>query len=234
MKSFKNLLPLAVLAIGIQAVSVAATCALSATYNQFMALGATGCSLGNIELSNFTMVANANPAGNALTSTGINLSLNNSVPGQLGMTWNLGMSATGAGNFQDVYFTYVLQGMSGVTLNGDILTFNGSAVGGGSTGVSSIVCVSGTVATCPAGNTYQASVFNPPPILGDTMSFPASNKIWAAKDVVASGAVNGTGQISSLSNTYTYAQVPEPTPFILLGIGLMGIALLGKRNKRAS
>lgn len=209
-------------------ISFGATCASSASYATFMSVGT--CTVGNIQLSNFGLVSTANPTGSAIPASSITLTLDNSTPNQFGMQWNMGMSATGAGNFQDLNFSFILTGLNGLMFDGDILVFNGSATGGGSTGVSSVVCTSGPINTCPVGNTYLAQVFNPPPILGDTMSFPASSTIWANKDFIVSGADGGTGQISSVSNTYTYSNVPEPMSFILMGAGLIGIAFLRRRN----
>mgnify|MGYP000411445636 CR=1 FL=1 len=63
------------------------------------------------------------------------LTLNTSTAGQLGMTFNTGMSATGAGNFQDLNFSFGLTGLNNLVMFiGDKLNFNGSATGGASTG----------------------------------------------------------------------------------------------------
>lgn len=206
----------------------AATCAQSASWATFQAVGT--CTIGDIQLSNFNLVSTANPTGAAIPASSITLTLNNTMPGQLGMQWNMGMSATGVGNFQDLFFTFMLTGLNNLMFTGDNLTFNGSATGGGTTGVSSVVCTSGPVGTCPVNDKYQAAVFNPPPVLGDTMSFPASSTIWASKDFIVSGADGGTGQISSVTNTYTFSNVPEPITFVLMGAGLVGIAALRRRN----
>ncbi len=207
----------------------AAACAMSASWATFQATGA--CTIDDFELSNLTIVSTANLAGNAIPASSITLTLDNTMPGQLGMQWNMGMSATGAGNFQDLYFTFKLKSLNpNVKFNSDTLTFNGSATGGGSTGVSSIVCTSGPTSTCPSGNTYIAQVFNPPPVLGDTMYFPDSDTIWASKDFVTSGTTNGTGQISRVINTYGFSEVPEPMTFVLMGAGLIGIAAIRRRH----
>lgn len=213
-------------------VSFGATCATSASYATFMSVGS--CTVGNIQLSNFGFVTTANPTGSAIPASSVNLTLNNSTSGQLGMTFNTGMSATGAGNFQDLNFSFTLTGLNNLVMFiGDNLVFNGSATGGASTGVSSIVCTSGPTTTCPVGDTYIAQVFNPPPIFGDIMSFPASSTIWANKDAIVSGADGGTGQISSITNTYLYettSDVPEPGAMFLLGGGLAALRLLRRRK----
>ncbi len=223
-KGFTLLILLSVFSMG----AFGATCAMSASWATFQSTGT--CTIGNIELSNFSLVSTANPSGNAIPASSIMLTLDNSLPGQLGMQWNMGMSATGAGNFQDLYFNFKLTGLNGLRFNSDTLTFNGSATGGGSTGVASIVCTSGPTNTCPSGDTYIAQVFNPPPILGDTMYFPDSGVIWASKDFVANGVANGTGQISRVNNTYGFSEVPEPMSFALMGAGLIGIAALRRRH----
>lgn len=232
----KNLFVLGALlmGIGISSPVKGANCAMSAAWTVYQAAGA--CTIGNIELSNFSVVSTG--TSSIIPASSITLTLDNSVAGLLGMQWNMGMSATGAGNFQDLYFNFKLRGLTpGLRFNSDTLTFNGSATGGGSTGVSSIVCTSGPTSTCPLGDTYIAQVFNPPPVLGDTMFFPDSAEIWASKDFVASGVSGGTGQISRVTNTYGFidppiptGDVPEPMSFVLMGAGLVGIAALRRRN----
>ncbi len=226
MKTLKKGLTLFILSCILSLASFGATCAMSASWAAFQSTGA--CTIGNIELSNFTVVSTG--TSSIIPPSSIILTLDNSVAGFLGMQWNMGMSATGAGNFQDLYFTFKLRGLNGLVFNSDTLTFNGSATGGGSTGVSSIVCTSGPTSTCPSGETYIAQVFNPPPVLGDTMFFPDSIEIHASKDFVASGVNGGTGQISRVINTYGFTETPEPMTCVLMGMGLVGIAILRRRK----
>lgn len=232
MNTMKKGFTLLILFCVMSLISFGATCAQSASYATFMSVGS--CTVGNIELSNFGLVSTANPTGSAIQASSITLTLNTGTAGQLGMTFNTGMSATGAGNFQDLNFSFDLTGLNNLVMFiGDSLTFNGSATGGASTGVSSVVCTSGPTTTCPSGDTYLAQVFNPPPILGDTMSFPGAFKIWANKDAVVSGADGGTGQISSITNTYLYettSDVPEPGAMFLIGGGLAAFALFRRRS----
>lgn len=223
----KKGLTLFILSCILSLASFGATCAMSASWAAFQSTGA--CTIGSIEFSNLNLVSTG--TSSIIPASSITLTLDNSVAGMLSMQWNMGMSATGAGNFQDLYFTFQLRGLTpSLRFNSDTLTFNGSATGGGSTGVSSIVCTSGPTSTCPSGDTYIAQVFNPPPILGDTMYFPDSAEIWASKDFVASGVNGGTGQISRVINTYGFTETPEPGTYALMGAGLVGIAALRRRS----
>lgn len=227
----KMLMLVILLGLAISVPVKAANCAMSAAWSVFEANGT--CDIGNIQLSNFNMVSTANPSGAALPASSITLTLNNSVAGQLTMQWNLGLSATGLGNFKDVYFTYNVTGLAGTKLNGDYLNFNATAIGGASASAASAVCLTGPIATCAPGDLYQTDVVNPPPVLASSMTFPSSMALWAGKDLLVSGASGGTATVSNMTNTYTYtteSQVPEPGTWSLISAGFIGIAMLRRRH----
>lgn len=203
-----------------------------------------GCTVavtgGSVLLNLFTGVSTANPVGNAIPFSSVNLTLITGVSGQLGMQWAMGMSVTGIG-FQDLFMGFGARGY-GVQFIGDTLSFNGAVAGSGaSTGVTANICTVGIVATCPAGNTYQAAVFNPPSIFSNTVYFPASTNVWLTKDPVVSVGYGGTSaNMSGFTDTlhYTYAgggdfpigQVPEPSTFALVG-GILVMAGLVRFRK---
>jgi hypothetical protein len=78
---------------------------------------------------------------------------------------------------------------------------------------------------------YQSSANNQ---LLDAASFAPITDMWVVKDVVAYG---GTGAVGAahLSEFYqTFSQVPEPGTFVLLGMGLLGLACYVPFRRRAS
>jgi len=122
------------------------------------------------------------------------------------------------------------------TLN---VSFNGTTTGSGIAGVSENYCVGGTVvppgAGCGPGNLRNIFVQTSSggTNLQSSATFAGVNSLTVSKDIQVNGGTSGTATISSVTNQFQTGQgstVPEPGVTLLLGSGLIGLAMLGRQR----
>src|SRR5262245_42105055 len=132
-----------------------------------------------------------------------------------------GAISVGTNSSLDVKFNYTAVS-SGALITDVHLDFNGAFVGTGQAAVTE------TVFDANTGELLgQAFVVNPPPTLQVKIDLSkATSAVLIKKDILLTGGTNGTAQLSFVDQLIS---VPEPASVLLIGIGLVGVAL-GKRR----
>ncbi|MGA3187820.1 MAG: hypothetical protein ABSF22_11990 [Bryobacteraceae bacterium] len=165
--------------------------------------GLNGCTIGAYDFSNFTIAANTGYNGSTLLNVGIN-----AVGNTLEISTNLSIAAG-----QDIELEFsITPGVTGITL----------AAGGGAS-VNEIVCStaepigSGLVGSCGGVTLGTGAVGG----LISQDTFPVltspTGTDWVFKDI------SGASEISQLI-------LPEPMTFSLMGAGLLGLGIFGRRR----
>jgi len=204
------------------------------------------CTIGNLLFDDFTFSNSANPSGNTISDTGINVTPITTA-GNEGFQFSLGSLVTGDGsafNFQDEVLLFHVSTTDGSSLTNLTLYFNGSETGTGATNVTENYCLSASsLVGCPLANQGQIKVTNPPPSFNDQVLLGGGVKsVYVSKDIDAATLAGGTAcaqgvqcdtaHISIVSNTFTHSTVPEPWSMLLVGSGLVGVGLL-RRYRRS-
>ncbi len=112
------------------------------------------------------------------------------------------------------------------------LSFNGTFTGSGIASVSENYCPGGTVVPPGAGcSTGLSNIFvqnsNGVTRLQSAAMFPGVSSLTVSKDIQVNGGTSGTATISSVTNQFQ--AIPEPSAFLLLGSGLVGVAMVRRR-----
>jgi len=227
---------LAALAMASIAMASPTTCQTT-TLDQYLTANFS-CMSGNLMFSNFGYVGTGNPSNIAIPAGSINvlpLTSTGDEGFQFSAGWNVGTQSGGISAFQDSLITFTVSTVNNqATLDQLNLFFNGS-ISQNSTGLSGVTeqfCLGGSLLGCSANNEGQLRVTNPPPNFNDSKTFAPVNSISVSKDINVTSGVNGTATISQVVNTFQQTGVPEPTSYLLLGSGLLGLGMLRKRVTR--
>jgi PEP-CTERM motif len=212
-------------------------CVDGTTLASYVALGATGCQIGDKIFSDFSyaptsintapvpatsvVVDTVGPSGETISGSRIGLQFN--------APWTAG---TGAANDGAITFL-VTVASGGPILIEDAALAQVSAISGtgaasvGESGCGPTPCTVGqwTLMTFNATTGSQAS---------DHTIFTPTGSIEVTKDISATGGSNGSASLSVVQDTFSQTAVPEPTTITLIGFSLAIIGGLRLRRRRAA
>jgi hypothetical protein len=217
----------------------APTC-VTGTAADYVALGAGGCQQDNLLFSNFIYLATANPTGLAIPATSV---LINPIPVAfnegLGFQITSGWVATSPASFVDSVLQYSISTINqSRDLTGLAVNFNGTATGSGLASISENYCVGGTSTVgCSGLNNISAQIASSGGSLSNSTTFAGVPRLAVSKDINVNAGINGTATISLVNNQFpngggggSGSPVPEPGTVALLGLGLSGLGLYGRRR----
>jgi hypothetical protein len=211
------------LLIGVAALSTglasAASVCVTTTVDVTTLNAGGGCTVGGLTFNNFQVSAGT------VGITGINN------PGTGGVGLNFNPNLTNSATLNDIHFSFSVTGpansISSVYLYDGATFVTGSASIGeeicNSLGVNmSGLCASGpgtALANLNANGGQQASAI-----------FAAQTTVYVWKDI----NIGGDAHLSSFDQNFGTSAVPEPATFSMLGLGLVGLGVMGRRLRKNS
>ncbi|MCU1335942.1 MAG: hypothetical protein JWO19_1523 [Bryobacterales bacterium] len=204
--------------------SAAVTCVDNVSYSTY--LGGS-CMIDGLTFSNFTFGTSSGGGASSIAASGVTVKVINGP--EFGFEFDTGMSVS-AGQFQDILISFVVTG----PISDLHASFNGSFTGTGSTSDTETFCKNGTtlppLSGCLQANQGQYTLTNPPFNLAPPplVFSPTLTSIAISKDINVTGG-NGTATISQITDTFS--TVPEPMTLSMMGIGLLGLGLMRRRQQ---
>jgi hypothetical protein len=192
--------------------------------------GTNTCSvIGNPSLvfSNFTVSPNV-----GISTATVGIAPPSAGTGVVGNQTNLifqlgGLTWTGSVGFGDILMTYVVTGgLSGI----DIDLQASPVTNGGSMTITEIACDTAFVGSNCTGNTLaNLSVTSNGNNAFNSLSFSPTATVYIKKDIQFNGATTSEFENSHLSGV---SGVPEPMTLSMMGVGLLGLCLFGRKLRK--
>ena len=182
--------------------------------------GAVGCTAGGLNFLNFGVnsIPTGMTVGLAVTTSASEVQLDFQIAG---------FSATQGQPAPDLRIIYEVQG----------LTTGVDNHFAGSPGTSIIETVCDSSGVTPSGGSCNGKVigqlFDNSTLSPVSLAFATSQTdIWIIKDITAAAGFTGGVSVSDLTNSHETGTVPEPATLSMMGLGLLGLGLIGRRKRK--
>ena len=210
-------------ALMITSVAMATTTCPTGNYGQYINPSIT-CATNNLQFSQFSFLGGGSnpPTAASIGVTPID------ILGNEGFEFNPAFNVVN-GQSQDALLKFEVSGLNGTLISDLGISFNGSFQGAGSSSFTETYCTDGFgLGTC-----HTFSVTNPPEILNKEIDITPTTHLFISKDfnVTAPAGEGNQASISSVNNQFS--NVPEPSQFGMLLVGMGGL-FFARRKFKAS
>ncbi|HEV2418299.1 MAG TPA: PEP-CTERM sorting domain-containing protein [Terriglobia bacterium] len=203
---------------------------IGANLQDYINLGTTGCTEGNLLFSNFSLPNPQSVGVTVPTAPSIGVTPWSNSDGS-GIIFDAALAA-GQNQSADVVIDYVVRANAGGAINDSSLSIDAGAFNGGVVSVDETQCLGGLLPGCSGGTSI--SLNGSANQLTDSNSFADVTLVGISKDIQVSGGPNANGQATVSSEDQFFStgtDAPEPASLLMFGTGMLGLAFVVRRKK---
>lgn len=219
----KKILLLVTLLLATSSLGWAGACTMDTLAN-YIAMGATGCTVGTLEFSNFSYITTGSGGGGTAPSAG-GIVVTPITPTALVAGFDfVGGFVAGSGETADGVIHYTVTSLGPLIEDWTVQILAGAAT---STGIGSVAEAASN------GATLLAFVSGHGNQMSQTATFAPIGSLNISKDISANGgtASDGAAHVSEFTNTFSTV-IPEPASMLLFGSGLLVLGGYVRRRPR--